>query len=244
MPKGGPISIRGAERRVADGEVRDLKPGDYLSLSVIDAGTGMDAETLARATEPFFTTKGVGKGTGLGLSMIHGLARQLGGTFALASVPGEGTVATMLLPVAPDTVTLKAPEPAADAAPVPERLKIFAVDDGFLILMNTTALLEDLGHEVYEARSGEEALALLTDIDEIDLLMTDQAMPNMTGLQLVDKLAEIRPDLPVILASGYGEIPSGTETPMFKLGKPFTQEQLAAALGQALELGRIAARAR
>jgi CheY-like chemotaxis protein len=114
------------------------------------------------------------------------------------------------------------------------RLKVLAVDDDSLILMNTAALLEDLGHVVLEATSGAEALELIRDHGDINLLITDQAMPNMTGTQLVQQVAGLRPDLPIILATGYGEVPPGFETSVIKLGKPFGQNQLEQAVAQAL----------
>ncbi|MET0238877.1 MAG: PAS domain-containing protein [Sphingobium sp.] len=237
MPDGGVIRIGACAQTVAEGAPSGLAPGRYIGLSVVDAGVGMDEATLSRATEPFFTTKGVGKGTGLGLSMIHGLAKQLGGTFSLESTLGNGTTAILWLP-ASEEVQAEAAAPAAverDAASMGS-LKILAVDDDWLILMNTGALLEDLGHQVFEAGSGEEALACLRDNPDIDVLITDQAMPGMTGTQLVGHVATLRPDLPIILASGYGEIPADARARIIKLGKPFGQAQLENALAQALQV--------
>nr|WP_250890077.1 ATP-binding protein [Sphingobium nicotianae] len=235
MPEGGAIIIAAERRHFASQEIEGLGAGRYVGLSVIDTGVGMDAETLERATEPFFTTKGIGKGTGLGLPMIHGLARQLGGTFTLTSAPGEGTTATLWLPAAQaDDVNMIAPSDQASQNNMVGRLKVLAVDDDGLILMNTSALLEDLGHSVLEASSGTQALDLLRKYPDIDLLITDQAMPNMTGTQLVHHVSELRPDLPIILATGYGEVPAGFETSVVKLGKPFAQTLLAQALAQAV----------
>lgn len=232
MPQGGTIRIVTEDRTVGQGEMEGLTAGSYVGLSVIDSGEGMDAETLARAMEPFFTTKGVGKGTGLGLSMVHGLAKQLDGIFTLASSIGEGTVATLWLPVADDG---KPAAPLREKSPAfAGRLKILAVDDDGLILMNTSALLEDLGHDVLEANSGEEALALLRAHPDIDILITDQAMPNMTGTQLADHATAERSDLPIILASGYGDIPPGSQQRIVKLGKPFGQAMLDQAISQAM----------
>ncbi|MCE7798158.1 PAS domain-containing protein [Sphingobium sufflavum] len=238
MPGGGIIRITTEYRRVAEGDIAGLAAGAYVGLSVIDTGEGMGPETLKRATEPFFTTKGVGKGTGLGLSMIHGLAKQLNGIFTLASAVGKGTTATLWLPVAGGDV-----RGAVSVAPKPElpshaqRLKILAVDDDSLILMNTAALLEDLGHEVLEGNSGEEALDLLRDNPDIDILITDLAMPNMTGIELADHATDIRADLPIILASGYGDVPTGAQQRIIRLGKPFGQAILAQAIREAM--GRI-----
>ena len=171
----------------------------------------MSSETLARATEPFFTTKGVGKGTGLGLSMVHGMAEQMGGRLTLSSRSGQGTTAEIWLP-AVEGGTASGVQPAKITSPAAAsgKLKVLAVDDDRLVLFNTTAMLEDLGHEVVEAGSGEEALTLL-EKSGFDMLITDQAMPRMTGLQLLDVVRERWPGLPVILATGYAEIPGGTQ---------------------------------
>jgi CheY-like chemotaxis protein len=208
-----------------------LVPGRYVKLAVVDTGSGMDAETLARATEPFFTTKGVGKGTGLGLSMIHGLAEQMKGALVLHSVVGSGTTAELWLPVTEKcgSVAVEAIAPL-EVVEQQRGLRILAVDDDSLVLMNTAALLEDLGHVVIEASSAAEALAVFQAGSAIDLLITDQAMPGMTGTQLIEQVHELGDGLPIILASGYGELPETTFPGVVKLGKPFGQAQLAAAI--------------
>jgi PAS domain S-box-containing protein len=236
MPGGGVIHITAVHRNADEAVTEGLAAGFYIALSVIDTGEGMDANTLAKATEPFFTTKGVGKGTGLGLSMIHGLAKQLGGSFTLRSTLGLGTHATLWLPVAQYAGSVAPQSPVNnDVRQHPGRLKILAVDDDGLILMNTAALLEDLGHEVLEASSGEMAVAILRHHPDIDVLITDQAMPKMTGTQLADLATDLRSDLPIILASGYGDIPPGSQQRIVKLGKPFTQAMLEDAVMQALQ---------
>ncbi|TCD01895.1 PAS domain-containing hybrid sensor histidine kinase/response regulator [Erythrobacteraceae bacterium CFH 75059] len=215
----------------------DLAPGRYLSLRVQDTGSGMDAATLAQALEPFFTTKGVGKGTGLGLSMVHGLVHQLGGALRLESTVGEGTTATILLPAIRAAAAPGQPaSPISREDAVRRRLRILTVDDDALVLFGTAALLEDLGHEVVEAGCGEEALELARTSDPFDLVITDQAMPNMTGLQLAEVLHEEQPDLPVILASGYAEIEEGAlRLIAARLEKPFTDEALRRAIAKALD---------
>lgn len=234
MVSGGPILISAARETVAEDSALELPVGGYVKLVVKDSGTGMDAETLRRATEPFFTTKGVGKGTGLGLPMVHGMTRQIGGTFELLSEVGEGTRAVLWLPVAEDAPT--AVEDPVEATPRHmDRLSILAVDDDALVLINTAALLEDLGHEVIEADSAVEALRAFRERDDIDLIVTDQAMPHMTGVDLIAAIDDIRPGMPVIIASGYGE---GVETPgrdTVRLSKPFNQVRLAEAIAQAME---------
>ena len=234
MPDGGVILIKADAVEIAEDEMRDLDAGPYLKLSVIDRGAGMDEQTLSRAMEPFFTTKGVGKGTGLGLSMIHGLARQLGGTFTLESQEREGTIASLWLPA---TAT---PEKPVDVRqPIRQRkqvdtLNILAVDDDPLILMNTAALLEDLGHTVFEASTGEHALSVFEKHGDIDLIVTDQAMPGMTGIQLAELVNERRPNTPMILATGYGELPANFRKGVVKLGKPFNQAELEEAVNEAM----------
>ena len=235
MPGGGTIVIAAEDICGPAVLPNALPPGAYLKLSVIDTGAGMDEETLARAMEPFFTTKGVGKGTGLGLSMIHGLASQLGGTFTLKSAPGEGTTASLWLPAAGAADVVAEAQEAVVAPGLPRRnLKILAVDDDPLILMNTAELLQDLGHEIVEAATGAQALALFVEHSDIDLVITDQAMPGMTGTQLAEQIDLVRPDVPLILATGYGDLPPGFRENVVKLGKPFDQRHLERAVLEAL----------
>jgi len=242
MPGGGAITVAAQQHAVGPGNPQNLTPGNYVALSVVDTGVGMDAETLSRAMEPFFTTKGVGKGTGLGLSMVHGLAEQSGGRLTLHSVAGEGVRAELWLPVAErppeQTVERGAPEEPTGRQP----LVVLAVDDDDLVLMNTVALLEELGHTVFEARSGDEALAIFRREPSIDLVITDQAMPRMTGLQFAEAALAERPDVPIILATGYGELPSGAHPSLRKLGKPFGQADLARAVVAACPPSRQEAR--
>jgi CheY-like chemotaxis protein len=241
MPKGGTITIAAKELTMAAEPA--LKAGDYVGISVTDTGTGMDEETAQRALEPFFTTKGVGKGTGLGLPMVHGMAEQSGGKLILKSKPGEGTTAEIYIPVS-------APGTAEDATPPIERtgyragrkLKIVNVDDDPLVSFNTAAMLEDLGHTVFTAANGLRALEILRQEDPIDLLITDQAMPGITGAELAAAIRAEKPDLPVIIATGYAELPKeGAE--FTKLSKPFFQHELAKAISAIMEAtGKKAAR--
>lgn len=232
----GKIIVTAEAHLLSDSNSHDLAPGRYVSLCIVDQGAGMDADTLARAMEPFFTTKGVGKGTGLGLSMVHGLAEQSGGRLILESQPGEGTTAALWFPAAAEEGVAPAPamSPEACIAPPSRLLKVLAVDDDCLVLMNTVALLEDLGHNVLEARCGDEALSIFRREQDIDLVITDQAMPNMTGVQFAEIALAERPGVPFILATGYGEIPAGANPAIRKLGKPFRQIDLERALADAL----------
>jgi PAS domain S-box-containing protein len=230
MADGGCIRIGAREERLAPGNAAGLRPGHYVCLWVSDTGEGMSPETLARATEPFFTTKGVGKGTGLGLSMVHGMTEQMSGRLMLKSVVGKGTTAEIWLPAVEGSAPSGAQSrEGAMTVLAPGKLRVLAVDDDRLVLFNTTAMLEDLGHEVVEAGSGDEALNLL-ERDRFDLLITDQAMPRMTGVQLLEIVHERWPGLPAILATGYAEIPGGVQVTAPKLSKPFTEQELAQAL--------------
>jgi signal transduction histidine kinase/ActR/RegA family two-component response regulator len=224
MPEGGRIIIAAREEQI--GPAQGLKPGAYVCLSVADTGHGMDAETLAHATEPFYTTKGVGKGTGLGLSMVHGFAEQCGGKLALRSHVGEGTTAELWLPVS-EGVAKEAPiDNSAGQGPIPaNQLVVLAVDDDALVLTNTAAMLEDGGHRVLQATSGKAALQLLSE-SRVDVLVTDFAMPEMNGAQLAEAAQTGWPELPVLLVSGYAELPEGTAAALPKLAKPFRQDQL------------------
>jgi PAS domain S-box-containing protein len=231
MPDGGRITIEAAEETVEANRGIGLPAGTYVRLAVLDEGAGMDEATLARATEPFFTTKGVGKGTGLGLPMVHGLAEQSGGRMTLSSRPGQGTRVEIWLPRA-DAVGLHGaaglPDGDLNGAAV-RPCVVLAVDDDGLVLTNTAAMLEDLGHQVLVAASGSEALALLAE-HAVDLVITDYAMPQMTGLQLAREIEARRPGLGVVLATGYAELPPGDGDDIPRLAKPYSQAELASVL--------------
>jgi CheY-like chemotaxis protein len=230
MPDGGSIDIRVAEYQAVNDPV--LKSGFYLKLSVIDAGRGMTADILKRAVEPFFSSKPLGKGTGLGLSMVHGLAVQLGGALQLSSAVGKGTTATLLLPVA--TAAPEAESPVNAAPKVNRSAVILFVDDDPLIAMSTTEMLEDLGHRVIGANSGLHALDIIRSEQPIDLMMTDHVMPGMTGIELAAASREVRPSLPILLATGYAELPEGAQLDLPRLAKPYHQDQLRDRLDQLL----------
>lgn len=232
MPDGGTIRVELTE---ADepGQSDSLAPGRYVILSVADQGSGMDAETLQKAIEPFFSTKELGKGTGLGLSMVHGLALQLNGELKLKSTVGKGTTAELWIPVSTSVVAEKAPPldaPKEIQTAGPKR--ILLVDDDVLIAMSSADMLSDLGHEVVEVHSGKEALAHLVDGTRFDLMITDYSMPGMTGAELAVAAREHFPDLPILMASGYADLPSGVELDVARLAKPYSQEQLASEISK------------
>ncbi|WP_341523933.1 PAS domain S-box protein [Pseudomonas sp. G.S.17] len=218
-----------------------LSDDRFICISVVDDGAGMDEATLQRAMEPFFTTKGAGKGTGLGLSMVHGLAAQSGGHFLLKSSIGQGTTAELWLPIA----AVDAAAQAADASScIPGQanseqcrsLKVLFVDDDPLVLMSTGAMLEDLGHRVVLASEGLEALAALEHSADFDLIITDMAMPDMTGLELAEIIAVRFPDIPIILSSGFAELSSDVTVSLPRLPKPFGQSALASVIAEVVRL--------
>ena len=229
MPNGGQLTLA-VDRAAGDG---DLVPGDYIRVTLADTGEGMDAETLKKATEPFFSTKGVGKGTGLGLSMIHGLAIQLRGALRLSSEPGKGTRAELWLPCAGDgaaPIVVAAPEPIIVASSEAAPARILVVEDDMLISMSTVDMLRDLGHDVSEAASGAEALDILSRHGPFDLMITDFAMPRMNGAELARAALDRHPGLPILLATGNAEMPADERLDLPRLGKPYSQAQLAAQL--------------
>jgi signal transduction histidine kinase len=237
MITGGVLTIGLSEQIVDVNDQLGVRPGRYVVLSVRDTGEGMDAETLARAVEPFFSTKGVGKGTGLGLSMVFGLAQQSGGALRLESVPSSGTTARLWLPVASET-TLSSGRSSNIVTRASGPAKILFVDDDLLIAGSTVGLLEDLGHQVIEAHSAIEALRLLEGGLAADLLITDHAMPGMTGIELVREVRRQYPHLPILLATGFAELEGGEVVDVARLAKPYTQAQLATEIAHLLPVGR------
>ncbi len=236
MPDGGTLTI--TVDRVVSGP-RDqpkLKPGLYLRLSVIDTGEGMDAETLRRAVEPFFSTKDVGKGTGLGLSMIDGLAAQLGGGFMLSSEPGEGTRADLWLPAAAAEEAPATLPRRQDAAAAVRSLTILLVDDEELVRIGTAEMLRDLGHEVVEASGGAQALGKLGARLRVDAVITDYRMPRMDGVKLAERIRQLHPSMPILLVTGYTDF-TGHTPDLPRLAKPFRQADLSAQVNALIENG-------
>jgi PAS domain S-box-containing protein len=233
MPKGGVITIAIDRPRPNEKRPNGLGTGDYVRVRVIDQGVGMDRTTRERAIEPFFSTKEVGKGTGLGLSMVHGLVVQSGGAMDIASAPGEGTTVEIWLPA---STTVPGTQPVAShTSKDMKSTTILVVDDDALIAMSTADMLSDLGHEVIEAYSGATALEALRDRPLIRLMITDYAMPGMNGVQLASAARELRPDLQVLLATGYADLPDGAQVDLPRLAKPYMQHQLATQIARMLD---------
>jgi PAS domain S-box-containing protein len=238
MPQGGTISVRAEMRAAAADPEAGLPPGDYVVLTVADAGCGISGEMLEQVMEPFFTTKEVGKGTGLGLSMVYGFARQSGGAFRIDSKLGVGTRAEIWLPKAraPDRPEAARPRgPRSREALRP--LRIVLVDDHDGVRATTAAMLADLGHQVIEAADGGELLSRLSDAPEAcDLVISDYAMPHVSGAEVIRQARALRPGLPAIIITGYADTKSIGERPddVLVLSKPFTVEQLTGAMQAAL----------
>jgi CheY-like chemotaxis protein/anti-sigma regulatory factor (Ser/Thr protein kinase) len=241
MAEGGTITVTTANRTIGPDEEPGLAPGDYVGLIVSDHGPGMAPDILERVLEPFFTTKPTGKGTGLGLSMVYGFVEQSGGAIRIDSRVDEGTKVTMWLPRAArpsEAATAK-----TDEAPAPETppLRILLVDDHAAVRATTAALLQDSGHEIVEAADGGKALKLLAAKQAFDLLITDYAMPNVSGAEVIAGSRKMRPTLPAIMITGYADpaaLPATRRVTL--LAKPFTPAQMSEAIQKALTRGAAA----
>lgn len=230
MPDGGVLTIGAVREGVEMAAGRNLPPGEYIRLCVVDTGSGMDEETLAKAIEPFFTTKGIGRGTGLGLSMVHGLAAQLGGDLSIESMVGKGTRVNLWLPVSharPEEVVVLPEMPATQF----NRGTALIVDDEDLVRASTVHMLAELGYRVIEAGSAEEALALLGQGADVDVLVTDHLMPGLTGTDLAAQVRAMKPGIRVLVISGYADM-QGISPDLPRLTKPFKQNDLAVSLAQ------------
>jgi CheY-like chemotaxis protein len=204
-------------------------------LPFADTGCGMDAETLKRATEPFFTTKEIGRGTGLGLSSVHGLSLQSGGGFALESAPGRGTVATLWLPATNEPGGTVPEDLPGDSPPLAARsAMVLLVDDEPLVRAGSRHMLGEAGHAVVEAASAVEALQLLRAGLRVDILVTDYAMPGMSGSRLAEAARHLQPGLPVLLVTGYANLDDAEAERLPRLAKPYSAAGLAHAVAKLL----------
>ena len=242
MPNGGTLQItaRNAPRprgeRRPDGEV---KPGDYVQITVTDTGVGMDEATRARMFEPFFTTKPQGQGTGLGLSTVYGFVRQCGGSIGVLSTPGRGTSIELLLPRARVTADGKPSTPASADRGTPGRETVLVVEDEEAVRQFAVESLRRHGYQVLQSSGGEEALKLAASHDgAIDVLLTDVVMPGMKGPELAARLRALRPGVRVLLMSGYaaGVVTPGDLTDSSLVTKPFSPASLSRAVRNALDL--------
>ncbi|MBA3511967.1 response regulator [Sphingomonas sp.] len=234
LKRGGNIVISVENRSIGADDPDELEPGDYLVLAVVDKGCGIAPDHMEKVMEPFFTTKDVGKGTGLGLSMVYGFAKQSDGAFRLQSELGKGTRAEIWLPRATATATEAADGwEAVEAAPAPtSSRRILLVDDHEEVRGTTAALLQELGHSVTEAANGAEAIEALKKIGSCDLLISDYAMPELSGTDLLRELRKVQRKLPCIIITGYaeGEAVEGRPDDVMVLSKPFTPAKLSDAI--------------
>ena len=236
MPSGGTVSIIAENHSLRSGDVEGIGAGDYVRLAVKDTGTGISPEHLEKVMEPFFTTKELGKGSGLGLSMVYGFAKQSNGAFLVRSELGAGTTAELWLPRAPATAVpeTSAASEADNAISIPT-MRVLLVDDHEEVRETTAAVLRDLGHEVVEAANGAQALERLTGrLKDFDLLVTDYAMPLLSGAEFLREARHICPGVPALIITGYAEpdmiqgLPKGVQT----LLKPFTPRALERAMAR------------
>jgi signal transduction histidine kinase len=226
MAQGGRVTL-GVRREKVEFSTQYLGAGDYLCIQVSDTGSGMDEATVRRATEPFFTTKGIGKGTGLGLSIVYGLARQSGGGLRISSQLGTGTTVELWLPVAAAQETGQTDARRERALTQEKRVRILLVDDDALVSASTEAVLKDLGHDVVAAPSGALALEVVRATNALDLVVTDYLMPGMNGAELAEQVRHIRPNLPILIVTGYADSLAHDKRSLPFLAKPYTRHDLA-----------------
>jgi PAS domain S-box-containing protein len=231
MPENGILTLATRNQAVEEGRISDLTGGNYVVISVVDTGSGIPPEVLARVLEPFFTTKEVGKGTGLGLPMVYGLAQQSGGTVTIHSTVGIGTTVELYLSRAAKAQDGR-PHEGHSIAPDAPKVRILLVDDDAEVRTVTAAYLSEMGHRVVEAADGATALDILKADDHLDVLIADFAMPGMTGTELADKARDVRPGLGVLLVTGYAD-PKRVPDGYLMLHKPFSRVDLATKVGEA-----------
>jgi PAS domain S-box-containing protein len=230
MSSGGTITLGTRNAVLGEDTELDLAPGEYVLISVRDTGTGMSPEVLERIFEPFFTTKEIGKGTGLGLPMVYGLARQSGGTVAISSTLGKGTEVAIYMPRSAEPVP--AAKETEDVAPRTTRpARILVVDDDLNVREITSAFLRELGHRVIETEDAPGALRVLEREADVDLIVTDFAMPGVSGLELAAQARALRPEVPVLLITGYVDL-ARVPKDMPVLRKPFHQHELASRIAE------------
>ena len=232
MPAGGNLSISGENVTLKGGEVAPEVRGDFVALMIEDTGAGIPPDVLARVFEPFFTTKDVDKGTGLGLSQVYGFVEQSGGRAVIRSELGRGTTVTLYLPRSHRQAVARGEE---EAPPIRSGACVLVVEDNPEVAEVTVGLLEQLGNRTRLATSADAALRALEDGDPPDIVFSDIVMAGeMNGLELARRLREERPELPVLLATGYSETAEniGREFPI--LAKPFALHELSRAISTAL----------
>ncbi len=233
MPDGGTIVVDAKSATVEPGSETGVQAGDYVRIAVTDNGSGISPQDLDKVMDPFFTTKTVGKGSGLGLSMVYGFAKQSNGAFRIESELGSGTTAELWLPRATEGARPKPSPPAVKKRKTTNRsLNILLVDDHAHVRSTTAAVLGDFGHKVIEATDGTDALRVLREGCDFDLLITDYAMPHLSGTELLRAAQDICPEVPALIVTGYAEAGAIRDRPAHVeiLQKPFTPEALEGAI--------------
>jgi PAS domain S-box-containing protein len=228
MPNGGTIVLRARNQRIRQKQ-KDLNPGSYVEISIVDDGIGIPVETRDRIFEPFFTTKEVGKGTGLGLSQAYGFAKQSGGSMSFSSVEGQGTIMSIFLPAAKDQAEEE----------VRQREKVLVVEDNSTIAELAVEMLTDAGYRVSCCGTAQDALNLLK-LGEVDILISDIIIPGgMNGLELAEEAKRRWPNLSIVLATGYAASMTMAKAANFHLlMKPYSSERLISAIEQSLRTRR------
>jgi CheY-like chemotaxis protein len=242
MPDGGVLTIEtrivGLDAETA-GRLPNARPGDYVRLTTSDTGHGMKPDVLERAMEPFFSTKEPGKSTGLGLPTVHGTVRQSGGFVTIESAVGQGTSVHLYFPKAEPAPIVSRASLSTKEAPLGDGELILVVEDNDKVRKATVGGLESLGYAVLEAKTGPDAIALLQSDEPIALVFSDIVMPGgMTGYDVAERVCSMKPDLKVLLTSGYNDLGvkmKKTAREVAILAKPYTRVQLACALRHALD---------
>jgi CheY-like chemotaxis protein len=222
-------------------DLESLKSGDYVEIAVSDTGTGMDAETLSKAFNPFFTTKDVGEGTGLGLSMVYGFTKQSGGEATIESEVGKGTTVRLMLPVSVAEAEVTE-EAATNSVEARQSLSILVVEDDPDVRESTKAILEAIGHKVTEVPDAKSALEVLNGDTKFDVVFSDIVMPGgMSGVELTEQIAA-QPNAPkVLLTSGYPDRLKVFEEKQLEsvrvVPKPFSIDEIESALDGLLHSG-------
>jgi signal transduction histidine kinase/ActR/RegA family two-component response regulator len=234
MPSGGRLTVQTRNTPLA--APAHLPPGDYVTVAIEDTGEGMSPDVLARAFEPFFTTKEIGKGTGLGLSMVYSTLQQMAGDVAIESRPGEGTTVRLMLPAAAPAASEKLVDPERSAParlPVTGPVRLLYVEDDPLVSLATVDLLEGAGYVVHAAPDAGQALDILDEHPDIDLMVTDIGLPGMDGHALATEARRRRPDLKLVFLTGYDRSGTSAEPADARttyLGKPYRDSELFDAL--------------
>jgi CheY-like chemotaxis protein len=238
MPHGGSITITTASVHLDrdNSESIHLKEGEYLTLTVTDTGVGMAPGVLAKVFEPFFTTKPVGQGTGLGLSMVYGYLRQAKGAVQIRSEPGKGTCIQLYMPCYEGNESILSVE-QDNSVPLGTGEIVLVVEDEIVVRSLIVEVLGELGYETLEASDAQEAIPILESEQRINLMISDVGLPGMNGRQLADFAQSRRPDLKVLLATGYAEGSNSSDylaSNMEIITKPFAIDAIANKISEML----------